>query len=95
MSLKGKYVEARDLCWLHFKQRKGHSESGEYAYLDAYAKNRSEKVEDGETYIKVRITEIVWKVDKFVFLINIVNKDGTECYPTQVDKPERLTLIGE
>lgn len=86
MSLKGKYVEKGDLCWLQL-------ESVDYTYLNAYAKNRSEKVEDGKSYVKVRITKIVWKYINFVFNINIVNKDGTECYPQQVYEYNRLTQI--
>jgi len=95
MSLNGKYIEKGDLCWLHYNRAEGQSESGDYAYLNAYAKNRSEKVEDGKTYVKVRITDIVWKYIQFVFNINIVNKDGTECYPQQVYEPNRLTQIAD
>lgn len=93
MSLKGKYIDGGELCWLHFNVTPGQSQYGDYGYQQAYAKNRSQKVEDGETYIKVRIKEVVWKYDKVVFNVITVNKDGSEVYDTQVDDAERLTYI--
>jgi hypothetical protein len=93
MSLKGKYIEGGEVCWLYFDLTPGQTQSGDYAYQQAYAKNRSEKKEDGRTYVKVRIKEVVWKYDKVCFNIVTINKDGTEGYDTQVLDPERLTLI--
>tara|TARA_R110000772_G_scaffold17946_3_gene50136 strand:+ start:223196 stop:223477 length:282 start_codon:yes stop_codon:yes gene_type:complete len=93
MSLKGKYIKGGELCWLHFNTTLGQTQSGDYAYQKAYAKNRSEKIEDGETYVKIIITDVVWKYDEVYFNFKTVNKDGTTCYSNQVHDPERLTLI--
>lgn len=95
MSLKGKYIKGGELCWLHFNLQLGQPQSGDYAYQCAYAKNRSEKLEDGETYIKVRIIDIVWKYNQICFNIKTVNKDMTEVYSSQIYDVKRLTLIIE
>lgn len=82
-----------DLCWLHFNTKLGQSQCGDYAYHRCYVPNRSEKIEDGETYIKIRITNIAWKYGRMAFFYKSVNKDGTETYECEVDDPTRLTLI--
>jgi len=94
MSLQGKYIEGGETCWLHFDLTPG-PQYGDYGYQECYAKNRSEKVEDGKTYVKVIIKEVVWKYSHVCFNIKTVNKDGSEVYDTQVYEPERLTLINE
>ncbi len=93
MSVKGKCIKGGELCWLHFNTVLGQMQCGDYGYQNAYAKNRSEKIEDGETYVKVRIKSILWKYDKIAFNIMSVNRDMTESYNTQVSDPDRLTLI--
>lgn len=95
MSLEGKYIKGGEKCWLHFNTELGQSQSGDYAYQKAYAKDRSEKIEDGETYVKVRILEVVWKYGRVCFNIKTINKDLTEVYSTQVYDVNRLTLINE
>jgi hypothetical protein len=97
MSLKKEYIEGGELCWLHFHTKTGHpsGQSGDYAYQQCYAKNRSEKIEDGETYVKVRILDVVSKYGKLTFNLKTVCKDGTEIYETQCDDYNRLTLIKE
>lgn len=93
MSLKGKYIKGGELCWLHFNTEMGQSQCGDYGYQQCYAPNRSEKIEDGETYIKVRIEDVVWKYTRIAFNVKTVNKDGSTVYGTQVYDPERLTII--
>ena len=93
MSLQGKYISGGEICWLHFNITPGQTQYGDYGYQQVYAKNRSEKVEDGETYVKVRIKDVVWKYGRVCFNVITVNKDGTEEYCTQVYEPERLTII--
>jgi len=58
-----------------------------------YAKNRSEKIEDGKTYVKVKIRDIAWKYKKFVIFFSVIHKDGKEGYQSEVSDIERLTLI--
>ena len=93
MSLKKKCVIGGELAWLHFNTELGQPQCGDYAYQKAYAPNRSEKIEDGETYVKVRIVDVMSKYGKLTFNLMTVCKDGTEVYPTQCDDIERLTLI--
>jgi hypothetical protein len=93
MSLKGKVVSGGEVCWLHFNTTLGQPQCGDYGYQKAYAPNRSEKIEDGETYVKVKILDVMWKYDAICFNIITVNKDGSESYKTQVDDADRLTLI--
>lgn len=93
MSIKSKCVQGGELAWLHFNTKIGQSQSGDYAYQQAYAKNRSEKIEDGETYVKVRILSVMSKYGKLTFNLQTVCRDGTEVYNTQCDDIERLTLI--
>lgn len=94
-NLKNEYVEGGELCWLHFITESGHSsgQSGDYAYQQCYAPNRSQKIEDGETYVKVRITSVVSKYGRLTFNLVTVNKDDTESYATQCNDIERLTII--
>ena len=93
MSLKGKWIKGGETCWLHFDTKLGQQQAGDYAYQQCYAPNRSEKIEDGETYVKVHIEDVVWHYDRISFIIKTVNKDGSVVYKTQVYDPERLTLI--
>lgn len=94
MSLHGQYIRGGELCWLHFNLTPGQTEFGDYAYQKAYAKTRSEKIEDGETYVKVKILEIVWKYKHVCFNVTTISKDNKELYATQVYDAKRLTLIG-
>lgn len=91
--LIGKYVTVNDYCWLHYNTEKGQSQSGDYAYLEAYAKDRSEKILNGETYVKVKIKGIIWKYTSFAFNCTIMSEGNTELYNIQITEPERLTLI--
>ena len=93
MSLENKIVRGGELCWLHFDTKPGQSQCGDYGYQKEYAPNRSEKIEDGETYVKVKVLSVMWKYDKIAFNLITVDKDGTESYKHQVSDPERLTLI--
>ena len=86
-------VSVDDLCWLHFNTRYGQSQCGDYAYHKCYAPKRSEKIEDDETYVKIRITDIAWKYGGVAFFYKVVNKDGTESYQSEVRDDTRLTLI--
>jgi len=95
MSLKKHCIKGGELAWLHFNTKLGQSQCGDYAYQQAYAKNRSEKKEDGETYIKVRIVDVMSKYGKLTFNLLTVCKDGKEVYNTQCDDHNRLTLITE
>ena len=95
MSLKGKYIEGGELVWVHFNVTPGQSQFGDYAYQNAYAKNRSQKIEDGETYIKMKIKEVIWKYNSICFNMITINKDGSEVYDTQIDDVNRMTLIDE
>jgi hypothetical protein len=92
MSIKGQIIRGGEICWLHFKLDTPNPQSGDYAYQKAYAPNRSEKIEDGETYVKVKIKTVWWKYDKICFNIITVNRDKSESYDTQVYNAERLTL---
>lgn len=76
-------VVGGELAWLHFDRSPGQTQSGDYAYQKAYAPKRSEKIEDGETYVKVRITSISCNYGKFTLNLRTVCKDGTEVYDTQ------------
>jgi len=93
MSLEKEYIQGGEFAWLHFNTKLGQSQCGDYAYQQAYAPNRSEKIEDGETYVKVKILEVVSKYGRMTFNLVTVNKDGSIVYPTQCDEIDRLTLI--
>lgn len=80
--LIGKYVTANEYCWLHYNTEKGQSQSGDYAYLNAYAKDRVEKIE-----------EIVWKYNSICFNCIVVSKYNEELYDIQITEPNRLTLM--
>ena len=47
MSVVGKYAEAGNKVWVHYNTKSGQSQYGDYAYVQGYAKNRSQKVDDG------------------------------------------------
>lgn len=89
----GQHVRAGVKAWLHFNTTLGQTQSGDYAYVKVYAPNRSEKIEDGETFVKVVIKEIVWAYNSIQFNVAILDKDGTEGYEKQIDDPRRLTLV--
>ena len=93
--MKNKSISAGAIMWLHFHNmaKKGHQHCGDYGYIQAYAKNRSEKVEDGELYVKVAVKEISFNYGKPTFSLEIVNKDGTCSYPISINEPERLSYI--
>jgi len=95
MSIQNKFISIGDICWLYYNTTPGQSQCGDYAYLNAYAKNRSEKIEDGKIYVKVKIREIAWKYTKFVIFFSVVNKGGSQGYQSEVADIERLTLIKE
>lgn len=90
-----KHIQRGTICWLHFHNmaKPGHHHCGDYAYIQAYAKNHSKKVEDGELYVKVAIKDIFWIHGKCRFVFEIMCKDGSLHYQTMVDEPERLTPI--
>ncbi len=93
MSIKDKCVMGGEMAWLHFNTKIGQSQSGDYAYQKCYAKNRSEKIEDDEVYVRVRIKSVMSKYGKLTFNLRTICKDGSEVYDTQCDDIERLTLI--
>lgn len=93
MSLKKECINGGELAWLHFNTKSGQTQYGDYAYQKAYAPNRSEKIEDDETYIKVRILDVMSKYGKLTFNLKTVCKDDSEVYNTQCNDIERLTLI--
>ena len=93
MNIENHCLYGDELVWVHFNTTPGQTQCGDYAYQKAYAKNRSEKIQDGETYIKMRITSMMCKYGKLTFNLITVNKDGTEDYDTQCDDMTRMTLI--
>lgn len=93
MSIKKDYIKGGEIAWLHFNTKMGQAQCGDYAYQQAYAPNRSEKIEDGKTYVKVKILDVVSKYGKLTFNLKTINKNGSEIYETQCDDIERLTLI--
>jgi hypothetical protein len=93
MALDTRIIKGGELCWLHFNTTEGQSQCGDYGYQKCYAPNRSEKIEDGETYVKVLVTDVWWKYGRVCFNITTVNKDGSGSYDTQVFDADRLTLI--
>jgi len=91
--LYGKTAEAGRLVWVHYNVTPGQSQYGDYGYVKGYAPNRSEKVEDGETYVKAKIVKIFWLINTIRFVCVILKKDGTEGYRICIDDPSRLTVI--
>lgn len=93
--MKNKSISAGSILWLHFynKAKPGHAHCGDYGYIEAYAPNRSEKIEDGELYVKVALKEIIYNHGNIRFCLEIVNKDNTCSYSITVDEPERLSYI--
>lgn len=94
--MDNKHIQRGSICWLHFfnQGKPGHSHCGDYAYIRKYAPNHSKKIEDDELYVKVVIKDIFWIYNKTRFIFEIMNSDGSLCYQTSVDEPERLTCIG-
>ncbi len=93
MSVVGKYANVGNKVWVHYNTKSGQSQSGDYTYIKGYAKNRSQKVEDGETYVKAVIDSISWHYTSIAFNLRVLDKDGTAGYRIQIKEPERLTLI--
>jgi len=88
---KEKEITVGSICWLHFNTEKGQSQSGDYAYVRGYAPNVSRKVEDGETYVKVIIKQILFIYGKVRFQYEHLNKNGSMSYSCTVDGAKRLT----
>jgi hypothetical protein len=91
--MKNKSISVGTICWLHFhnQAKKGHQHCGDYGYIQAYAKNRSEKIEDDELYVKVAIKEISYDHDRINFSMEVVNRDNTCSYCINTNDPARLT----
>ena len=83
-------ISVGTVCWLSFNCLNGpHSESGAHAYVECYAKNTIEKIQDGLVFCKVVITEIFKDHGYLKFAYKHVQKDGSsiyECTTTDEDR---------
>lgn len=94
MSLTNKYAAIGDKIWISYDTNIGQGQYGDYCYIKSWFPNRSEKIEDGNLYIKGIIYNISWHYNGIQFTCKVINKDGsinnTEIY---IKDPSRLTLI--
>jgi hypothetical protein len=88
--MSNKIIKTGDICWRYFPINEHGLLCGDFAYTKAYAKNTSKRVEDGKTYLKVKIIEIFSFFGKTRFVIEYVQKDGSLEYQTIIDGDENL-----
>jgi len=94
MSLINQYATIGYKVWISYNTTIGQHQYGDYCYIKSWFPDRSEKIEDGNLFIKGIIHNINWHYDNVQFTCKIINKDGsinkTEIY---IKDPTRLTLI--
>lgn len=88
------FIRVGDKVWCRYNTKEGQLQNGDYAYLNAYAKEREELIAENDiSYVKMFIEEIFINHGIVTFVCQVLSSDEKQLYKITISDNARFVKL--